>query len=342
MTAGDTMGFHEVTGHRAVIKVLQNSLRQGIVVHAYLFHGPEGVGKKFVAFSLAKAVNCLQEKGDFCGLCDSCRRIEAGNHPDFFFIEPEGQHLKIDQLRSLQASIQYKPYMAKRKVCIIDQADRMTTSAANSILKTLEEPPGDMIFILITANIRLIMPTIRSRCQLFQFSALPLGEVRRMIREKMGISKEEAYFLAAFSSGSFGLIYNQDLASLQQKREEVLRLIRDLHTFDIRRISTEAKALVDKKSHEDLQQLLFIWMYWYYDVWKYQITGGDRDLANADLISDIRRQSQNISSFHLEGSIRLIQKTSNLLQQNANKQLTMEVMLMQLSSNIKGCNNYEI
>lgn len=326
------MAFNEIIGHSTIIRSLQNSLRKDKISHAYLFFGPDGIGKKLIAFSLAKAINCIDQDGDFCGFCDSCRRIENGVHPDLFFIEPEGQSIKIDQLRDLQASTRYKPYMAKRKVCIIDQVDRMTASAANSILKTLEEPPGTMVIILLAAYIDQILPTVRSRCQLLQFSPLSTGDVERLIIDKMALPQDKAHLLASFAAGSFGKAQYLDPAILEEKNKKILFLIEHLYTLKIEEIFTEAKKLAEEKNSENLQHLLALWIYWYYDIWKYKLTGNEQNLTNSNQIGHIHQQSQLLSYLKIKKNIQLIQNALSALQRNANKQLTMEVMLMKLST----------
>ena len=326
------MAFNEIIGHSTIIRSLQNSLRKDKISHAYLFFGPDGIGKKRIAFSLAKAINCIDQEGDFCGSCDSCRRIENGVHPDFFFIEPEGQSIKINQLRDLQASTRYKPYMAKRKVCIIDQVDRMTASAANSILKTLEEPPGTMVLILLATYIDQILPTVRSRCQLLQFSPLSTGDVERLIIDKMTLPPDKAHLLASFAAGSFGKAQHLDPAILEEKNKKIFFLIEHISTLKIEELFTEAKKLTEEKNFEDLQHLLALWIYWYYDIWKYKLTGNEKYLTNSNQIKHIRHQSQLLSYLKIKKNIQLIQNALSALQRNANKQLTLEVMLMKLAT----------
>ncbi len=329
--AGANMPFSEIVGQTSAIRSLQSSMRKGAISHAYLFFGPDGIGKKLTAFGLAKAVNCLQQVGDFCGSCDACRRIEKGIHPDFFFIEPDGVNVKVDQLRDLQASIRYRPYLAKKKVCIIDQADRMNTSSANSILKTLEEPPADTIIILVTSSLEQILPTIRSRCRTVQFSPLAIHDLERLITQIMTTPPDKARVLAILAGGSIGRAQSLDLATVQERRERIFHLMENLgSSTGIEVLFHEAKKLADGKNSEDLHQFLDLWVYWYYDLWKYQISGDEKNLINSDQGENIRQQSRALPSWQIEENIQLIKETCTALQRNANKQLALEAMMMRL------------
>jgi len=154
------MPFSEIIGHEHNIKVLLRSIERGRLHHAHIFSGPEGVGKRLTAVSLAKALNCREMVADFCGHCVSCKKIDDGNHPDVKIVVPDGQFIKIDQIRDLQHDLQFRPFEGKKRVFIIDSADKMGLPAANSLLKTLEEPPRDSILILVTANLHSLLPAL--------------------------------------------------------------------------------------------------------------------------------------------------------------------------------------
>ena len=161
--------FDEVIGQDYVVKTIQNAVRQNKVGHAYLFCGPRGTGKTTMARLLAKAVNCTDREHAPCGECDSCKAIAAGSHPDVVEINAANE-TGIDSIRSLIDSAQLVPMQSKYKVYIIDEVHQLTSSAASALLKTLEEPPKHVIFILATTEPMKLLPTIVSRCQRFDFS----------------------------------------------------------------------------------------------------------------------------------------------------------------------------
>jgi DNA polymerase-3 subunit delta' len=146
------MGFEEIIGQDLIIIALRRSLSNGQTTHAYLFSGPDGSGKKSLALLFAQALNCSSELDPPCNSCLSCRKTLSGNHPDFYQLRPEGASIKIGQLRELKESLYYFPREGRKKVCLIHSADLMTLPAANSLLQILEEPPADLIFILLSSR----------------------------------------------------------------------------------------------------------------------------------------------------------------------------------------------
>lgn len=204
------MPFHDVIGQARAVLFLQRAVTTGRVAHAYLFTGPAGVGKRAAALALAQALNCQQvssfefrvpglksgicnlqqhsdtqhptpntqhpeSPNDGCGECRACRNIANGQHPDVQMIEPDGATVKIEQIRTLEADAALVPYEAQWKVFILNNAERMTEAAANALLKTLEEPARNTVFVLLTSTVAALLPTIVSRCQAVTFSPLPHG-----------------------------------------------------------------------------------------------------------------------------------------------------------------------
>lgn len=164
------MSFEQILGQDRAKKILQNGLRTEKVSHAYLFSGPKGTGRMAAALTFTKAIFCERMTDDACGECLSCRKIEHGNHPDVHIIVPDGQSIKIDQIRELQREFSYRTQATGRKVYIMEQAEKMTVQAANSLLKFLEEPTSPAVAILITENGQAMLPTIQSRSQMVPFT----------------------------------------------------------------------------------------------------------------------------------------------------------------------------
>lgn len=180
-------------------RILMQSIEMGRVSHAYLFIGPEGIGKRSLALAFAAALNCIGES-PACGECTHCRRIMQGNHPDLTVIEPEGKSFKIEQIRKLQQLISFKPYEGRYKIFVLDGVEAFTEQAANSLLKTLEEPPSHSVLILL-ANENYVLPTISSRCTIVHLQPLPQEQVREVLVQK-GIADAES--IAAVSGGALG------------------------------------------------------------------------------------------------------------------------------------------
>jgi len=173
-----------VKGHRRVLHILEKLIRQGRLAHAYMFIGPGGVGKRLIALSLAKALNCSRRKGDFCDACPSCRKIQKGIHPDVKLISPEKGEIRIGEMRVLINDTNYKPLEARMRVFIIDDAHTLNMAASNAFLKTLEEPPEDTLIILITSSPEILPETVISRCEKIYFGPLSQRDILEIMNSQ--------------------------------------------------------------------------------------------------------------------------------------------------------------
>ncbi|MEI7027697.1 DNA polymerase III subunit delta' [Paenibacillus sp. y28] len=194
------MSFDQIPGQEKAKRILQNALRSGRLSHAYMFTGPLGTGRKAMALTLAQAIFCTERQDDACGRCLECRKVEHGNHPDVFHIEPVGTSIKIDQIRELQKEFAFRTTSSGAKVYIIQEADRMTIQAANSLLKFLEEPQSRIIAVLLTENGQAVLPTIRSRSQWIPFTPLAASELAPILVQE-GAAPELARAAAELTAG---------------------------------------------------------------------------------------------------------------------------------------------
>ena len=185
--------FEEVAGQEHIVKTLKNALATGKLAHAYLFAGPRGTGKTTMAKLLAKALNCDEGIGHQCNECKNCKAIIEGTHPDVLELDAASNN-GVDEIRELIDKVKYGTILGRYKVYIIDEVHMLSTGAFNALLKTLEEPPEHVIFILATTEPHKILPTILSRCQRYDFTKLSDKDIKERIKsvlEKEGVSYNE-------------------------------------------------------------------------------------------------------------------------------------------------------
>jgi len=214
------MGFKDIIGHNKEIDMLKRAIGSGRPAHAYLFVGPDGIGKKLIALNFAKVFNCEEGGLEPCDECPSCRKIDDGNHIDVQVFAPKGlsRQLKVEQVEQFISQVNFKPFEGNRKAFILCDADRANVSFQNKILKVLEEPPDETIIILVTSNPEGLLPTIRSRCQVMNFSPLSTDAVKGFLIANE-FTSDEACLAASLSQGQIGkAIQWLDKERLEQRR----------------------------------------------------------------------------------------------------------------------------
>jgi len=322
------MAFKDILGQERQVGIIRKAIENDRIPHAYLFLGEQGVGKKLMALTLAKALNCFNETSDSCDMCLSCRKITSGNHPDITIVEPEGNFIKVNQIRGLQRSFQYKPYEGKKRVCVIPSAEKMNPAAANSFLKTLEEPSSDTIIILITTSPHMLLLTINSRCQRLKFQPLPTSIISRVIREKLGEGEDVASRIASLARGSLARAFELAEGSTMEYRTRLVKKINSLSPDDIDNTFKLAEEM--SKEKDQLIDILEFLKTWFRDLLIFQEGRPLDRLINIDFLADIQRLAGKSTAMDLVEKVRIINDTQSALLHNSNKRLAMEVMLTRL------------
>ncbi len=317
------MSFSEVVGQKKAIDFLTAAIRNSRVPHAYLFSGPEGVGKVLVARQLAKLFNCELNGVDCCDQCPQCRKIDNSNHPDVKWIGSlkKGGEIKINQIREMKDGIYLRPYESAIKICIILEAENLTTEASNAFLKTLEEPPGASLLILTSSNLGRILPTVISRCQIVRFNALGLDELKEFLKCRHNLEEETAHFLAYLSEGSIGKALALNQADIFKRRDEMLDGLR-LGFDDL--VETCINSSYD--IHSDLELIINL----YRDLMVLKESGADF-LINIDRKEEL---SELEGKYSTEGIIKLIESINQirfLIRQNVNPRIALQVIAEEMA-----------
>ena len=319
------MLFDAIKGQDRPIEMLENYLSQSRLEGGYLFSGPEGIGKKLTALTLAKAVNCEEGFAKPCAGCPSCRKIDKNQHPDVHLIEQKDSGIKIEEIRLLQHKINLMPYEARIKVFIIDNAHQLTAEAANALLKVLEEPPKDSLIILISDKPALLFKTILSRCKVLKFAPLERERLKDIFREESGLEENTAHFLAYFSEGRLG-------CGLRLKEDDTLRgknsIIDDFMLSPKPGFNT-----LPSQERAQIRRYMNILATWLRDIYMLKTGLPYSQTINFDRKAELSKLTERFSIPELNRMIDAISESLFCLERNINVKLIIHNLKAQLCSN---------
>ena len=321
--------WNSLSGHEKQLLQLRKMLQEHRLPHAVLFSGPEGVGKRLVAETLAAALLCARENAP-CGQCASCRALLQEQHPDYYLLEPESsgksaRTIRIEQLRTMQSEIARLPLLSECRVVLIDDADCMNEPAENSLLKTLEEPTGQVYFLLVTHAKSSLLDTIRSRCMPMHFGMLSHEEIQSAL-QKRGVADEQAQELAMLADGSLGhaiRLLNENGLPL---RNDALSSLEALPTISAEQIFTKGKQF-DEMPKEQLMEWLGCQCMLLRDMLVLYKNGASTEIYHQDVRQRLLMLLASFSEHRVFRMLALIRETQRRLQANVNPRLLMEGML---------------
>ncbi|MBI2908344.1 MAG: DNA polymerase III subunit [Chloroflexi bacterium] len=336
----------DIIGHNEAVTCLRSGLKDGCLAHAYLFVGPRHVGKMTLAVKLAQALNCVEETPP-CGECRACQRIAAGKHADIQVLGvPTGEPgigvqgstrvvIGIDQIHDLQRSACLKPFEGKRRAFIIDEAERLSADAANCLLKTLEEPPEGVVIVLLTANERLLLPTIISRCQRLELKPMGCAALEEALVARTaggGLSAEQARVLARMSRGRVGwaLAASQDEGLLREREAKLSALVDLAGAGVVERFAFAARLAQEfVRSRESVRQLLGLWIEWWRDLLLAR-AGCPALITNVNQEESIVRWASAYTLAEIQAFVKSLRLALRRLEQNANSRLVLETLVLGL------------
>jgi len=316
--------FTQLYGQEKAKRLFGSSLMADRVPHAFLFRGPDGVGKRLFALGVAAAINCRRRSGpSACGKCSSCRKFQSQNHPDFLVIRPLKGVIKIEQIRQLTKELSYPPFESAMRIVVLEDVHTMRREAANSLLKTLEEPPADNLLILTAESSQEILATLTSRCQVVPFSQLSISDTATILAAH-GIEREAALLLARLSEGSPGraLLYQQsEMVAVWREVVDVLSNPAILPNRDVGVLLRLAEKMADQK--DDLPPFLGLLKIWLRDLLLVDRTTGER-------AKEVLSPRKSWSSAQLFAKLQAISRAERELARNCNRTLVCEVLLFAL------------
>ncbi len=345
------MSFNKVIGQELAVDLLKKAIEEKRLAHAYLFIGPEGVGKSLLAKIFAKTLNCEKQTTEPCGECISCKKIEEISHPDVIRLtnrlfkkkagdenrgdgrihpntlnpDKKSEQISIDQIRFIQKALSLKLSEGKAKVCIIEGADQMSEDAANSLLKTLEEPPKDTVLVLLASNMFKLQPTIVSRCQKVLFH--PLGEraIMKELIERYGLDEKKAACVSRFSEGRLGRAIEVLEGEALAKRDRVV------NEFLMPKQFGYEDTWLYGEPREKINETLNALAVYFRDLLVFSLSKDQGLLVNLDRAADIARDAARYPADRLERIIEIIAGTQEQIKRNANIKIALACMRLNIT-----------
>ncbi|MDD4503262.1 MAG: DNA polymerase III subunit delta' [Clostridiaceae bacterium] len=327
------MDFNDMIGQRIIVESLRNAVKNNMITNGYIFSGPKGCGKKLMAYIFSMALNCsctVSERP--CGSCSSCIRTSSGNHPNLEIVKPTGQSIKIKQIRQIISDVAKKSFESGYKIIIIENAEKMTHDAQDAFLKTLEEPPANTVFLMLAENHNLLLPTIVSRCQVYQFKPVDAEEMKNFIEVRYDYAPMDVETAVMQSNGVVG---------------KALELLKDKEGDRVRTayISILDKALTGNGSEalllasevvankEEAEKFLEFSLAWFRDVMVFGESQGEYEhlIINIDSLEILCKHNSVLTGVKLNSIIDIIKKMVRYVKHNVGIKNSIDGMLFNIA-----------
>jgi DNA polymerase-3 subunit delta' len=322
------MKLSDVVGHERLVRQLRRALASGQPAHAYLLAGPAGIGKRTLAAAVVAGLLCEDpHDGDACGQCTACRHVAAGTHPDVRVVQREEgrRDVRTEQARELARWLGLRALVAARKVAVIEDAEHLNEHGQNALLKTLEEPPGATVLLLVATQASLLLPTVRSRCLRLQLDPLP-GRVIDAFLETRGIGPEVRPLVVARAEGAPGRALALTEDPHADARRRMLDQLAGLASAAACDLSATAQAL----GKDDADVGLATAVTWYRDLLGLVAEGPNAPLRNPDVAPSLEEAAARISLGAILRALEVLCATIRAVERNANRTLALETTLLEL------------
>lgn len=328
------MLFSDIEGQNEIKQSLKKSINDSSVSHCYIFEGPNNMGKYDLALVFAQSLLCKNFVNDPCNECNDCIKVNTMNHPDLHVVNNDEKTIKREDIDNLIESINIKPYESNKKVYIINNCQDMTPQAANTFLKTLEEPPKDTIIILLTNNINLLLPTIISRCQVIKFKYVDKNEIVKILIDKYNIDEEKASIVAYYSKGILNKAKNIAIEKddLFIMRSDIINVFDKIIKSDSYIIFECENYFEEKKVNIDI--IIEIMMIWIRDV-SFVRNNIENLVINKDYLSLANIHAGGMKTDDVDELIQYLQSVSENIKNNVNYKLAVDKMVFKIQEVFK-------
>jgi len=326
--------FNNVVGHEKIIEHFQNAVRLDKISHAYILSGEDGAGKSLLAHLFSMTLQCEKKGISPCGECTLCRQAESHNQPDIIWVTHEKPgSIGVEDIRAqVVGDMQMKPYHSPYKIYIIDEAEKLTVQAQNTLLKTIEEPPEYGIVIFLTTNADGFLPTILSRCVVLQLKPATNEAVARYLVETVQIPDYKARLCAAFAQGNVGkAVRYASKESFDEMRQHVFQLLKSISDMQESRIYETVGELTAYK--ENINDYLDLMLLWFQDVLIFKVTKDANSMVLREELAGISGRAARSSYEGLEEIIVAIDRARTRLRANVSFELVMELLLFTIKEN---------